>query len=113
MSLSMQNFDRPAPRMYRRFANATVLFFIPMATGLVQGVNMSSESRNYWMLGIAAVPFLIKGIGMILGNGEVYADISQIKDSEIAQVVEVKDVEKVDISKFPPTTSVPGKPEDK
>lgn len=108
MALSMQNMDRPAPRIYRRFTNATILFFLPMLTGLIQSLTMSDENRNIFMVGITAIPFLLKGIGMMLGNGEVYADISQVKDSEIEPVVEVK--EKVTISRFRDTSSIP-KPE--
>lgn len=88
------NFDKPAPRAYRRFVNATILFFVPMLTGMVQGATMSNEWRNNLMVAIVAIPFLLKGIGMMLGNGEVYADVSQIKQSELKPVQEVKDVEK-------------------
>lgn len=92
--MNIANIERPAPRWYRRFVNATILFFIPMMTGVVQGLTMSSETRNVWMVAIVAIPFLLKGIGMILGNGEVYADISQIKQSEKEPVEAVKPVDK-------------------
>lgn len=98
-TISMSNMDRPAPKVYRRLVNATVMFFLPMITGIIQGVPMKHDIRNIWMIGIVAVPFLLKGIGMILGNGEVYADISQIKPSEIEPVVAVKSIDnKTDLS---------------
>ena len=109
--VSLSNIDNPPPKIYRRFVNASIIFFIPMLTGLIQSLNMKHETRNICMVGITAIPFLLKGIGMVLGNGEVYADISQIKESELQPVVEVKPVEeqtqKIDISKFPNTSAIP------
>jgi len=72
----------PAPLWYRRLVNATILFFIPMITGIVQGVPMSESARNLWMVGIVAVPFLLKGIGMVLGNGQVYSPSNQEMDDK-------------------------------
>lgn len=92
-TVSVNNMDRPAPKIWRRLTNATIMFFLPMVTGIVQGVPMPDSSRNVWMIGIVAVPFLLKGIGMILGNGEVYADVSQVKASELEPVVNVKEVD--------------------
>lgn len=89
-----KNVDHPAPKWYRRFVNAYILMFTPMLTGLVQTLTMSAYARNLWMNVLVAMPFLLKGIGMVLGNGEVYADISQVKKSELAEPSEVKPVEK-------------------
>ena len=88
-----KNIDHPAPKWYRRFVNAYILMFTPMLTGLVQTLTMSADTRNIWMNVLVAMPFLFKGVGMILGNGEVYADISQIKKSELEAPTEVKEKE--------------------
>lgn len=98
-TISVNNMDTPPPKVWRRFTNAMIMFFLPMVTGIVQGVPMPDTTRNVWMIGIVAVPFLLKGIGMILGNGEVYADISQVKPTELESVVEVK---KPDLSSMSP-----------
>lgn len=89
-----KNVDHPAPKWYRRFANAYIIFFTPALTGLAQGLRMSDETRNVWMLILVAMPFFLKGIGMMLGNGEVYADISQVKKTELAAPSEVKEMDK-------------------
>lgn len=80
--IGLSQVDKPAPLWYRRFVNATILFFIPMFTGIVQGIEMSDKARNYWMVALVAVPFLLKGIGMILGNGQVYQPSNQTIDSQ-------------------------------
>lgn len=78
--IGLDQINSPAPLPFRRLTNAMILCFLPMATGLVQGLTMSKDARNIWMLVIAAVPFLLKGIGMILGNGQVYSPSNETMD---------------------------------
>ena len=80
VKIGFSQMSKPAPLAYRRFTSATILFFVPMLTGLAQGVQMSSNARNNCMLGIVAIPFLLKGIGMILGNGQVYSPTDEQVD---------------------------------
>jgi hypothetical protein len=63
-------FNNPAPRWYRRLTNAVIVCFLPAYVGMVQGLTMSDEKRNVLMVIGTAVPFLFKGLGMLLGNGE-------------------------------------------
>lgn len=69
----LSQVEKPAPLWFRRLTNATILCFLPMLTGIVQGLRMSDQARNNWMIAIVAVPFLLKGIGMIMGNGQVFS----------------------------------------
>ena len=82
VKIGFSQMDKPAPLAYRRWVNATILFFIPMLTGIIQGVDMQPGTRNNFMLMIVAIPFLLKGIGMILGNGQVYSPTDEQVDNK-------------------------------
>lgn len=82
VKIGFSQANQPAPLGFRRFTNATILCFIPMVTGIVQGVPMANDTRNYWMVGLAAVPVFLKGIGMVLGNGQEYVPSNEEMDKE-------------------------------
>lgn len=66
----LDQMDRPAPLFYRRFTNAMIIFIIPAAVLLVQGWGgLSDRALNRWMLILAFIPPLIKGVGVMIGNG--------------------------------------------
>lgn len=75
--VGISNVDRPAPLWYRRLSNALIIFIIPGAVALVQGWGLSDKQTNRWLLVLAFLPALIKGIGVLLGNGQNYT--SQLK----------------------------------
>lgn len=78
--VGLSQFSRPSPLWYRRLTNAIILCFLPMYTGIVQGVSMDVDVRNINMIIIASIPFLLKGIGMILGNGQDYTPSNETID---------------------------------
>lgn len=82
IKVGFNQLNRPAPLGYRRFVNATVLCFLPMITGIIQSIHISHQIRNNWMVGIVAVPFLLKGIGMCLGNGQFYSPSNETIDKQ-------------------------------
>jgi hypothetical protein len=69
-NVGLSQVNKPAPLWYRRLTNAIILSFVPAYVGIVQGVPMPDDKRNVLMVIGAAIPFLFKGVGMILGNGE-------------------------------------------
>jgi putative effector of murein hydrolase LrgA (UPF0299 family) len=69
-NVGLDQFNKPAPAWYRRLTNAMILCFIPAYVAVVQSITVSDSKRNVLMCIATAVPFLMKGIGMILGNGE-------------------------------------------
>lgn len=80
--VGLSQFDKPAPLWYRRLTNAMILSFIPGYVAIVQAVPMNSDKRNIFMVAATAVPFLLKGIGMILGNGQVYTPSNAAIDKQ-------------------------------
>ncbi len=74
--------EKPAPLWYRRLTNAMILSFIPAYVGIVQGLPMSADKRNILMVAATAVPFVLKGIGMLLGNGQEYRPSNEKIDQQ-------------------------------
>lgn len=62
--------NNPAPLWYRRLTNALIIFIIPAAAALVSGWGLSEKLQNRWLLVLTFAPAVIKGIGVIIGNGE-------------------------------------------
>ena len=66
---------KPAPKGWRRFENAMLLAIIPAATTMVQSWGFKDETLALRLNLLIAVGLsaLIKGVGMLVSNGEVYA----------------------------------------
>jgi hypothetical protein len=78
-NVGIDQLNKPAPAWYRRMTNAIIMFFIPGYVTVVQAVPMSEERRNILMCIATAVPFILKGVGMILGNGEYVKTDTEVK----------------------------------
>jgi hypothetical protein len=76
----LSQVEKPAPLWYRRLTNATILSFIPAYVGIVQAVPMADSKRNILMCVAAAVPFVLKGIGMLMGNGQIFQPSNEKTD---------------------------------
>lgn len=63
-------FNRPAPLWYRRLTNGLIIFIIPALAALISGWGFSEKLQNRWLLILAFAPAVIKGVGVIIGNGE-------------------------------------------
>lgn len=82
------NSNRPSPRWFRKTKKIT-----SYVTNLVLGILLINGHRadDIILLEIKlGQSFVMDVLDELMSNGEVYADISQIKPSEIATIVEVK-----------------------
>jgi hypothetical protein len=77
----VSQFNRPAPALYRRFTNAMIIFIIPATAALIMGWGLSEKLANRWLLILTFVPALIKGIGVVIGNGEYIKTYAPDKDA--------------------------------
>ncbi len=68
--IGISQVDKPAPLLYRRITNALIIFIITAAAALVSGWGLSEKLQNRWLLVLAFLPAVIKGVGVIIGNGE-------------------------------------------
>ncbi len=64
--------SKPAPLWYRRLTNAIIICFLPVYTGFVDIIRMDDYERQIYLHIGVAIPFMLKGFAMIMGNGQVY-----------------------------------------
>ena len=85
MKKVIQNINKPAPRLYRKFENALLILIIPAVVMVLTNWGFKDEvllNRLLLIVNVLLVA-IIKGIGMIIANGEVYAkEKKQIKMSK-------------------------------
>lgn len=77
----LQNINYPAPKSYRKFENAYVVFS-PAIAGAIQGWGLSDHASNRCMIVLTVSVALVKAIGMMLRNGEVYSTSSTTEITE-------------------------------
>lgn len=82
IKVGMSQVNKPAPLGFRRFTNAMILSFVPAYVGIIQSVPMNDAKRNILMCIATAIPFVLKGIGMIIGNGQDYVPSNEQVDKE-------------------------------
>lgn len=74
ITVSEKNINRPAPLNYRKFENAYFTCLAPAIGGLILGWGFEDLIANRLTLVIVVVGAMVKGLGMILANGQVYED---------------------------------------
>jgi uncharacterized membrane protein YqaE (UPF0057 family) len=80
--IGLNQVDKPAPLWYRRLSNALIIFVIPATIAMLQGWGLPDKVLNHWMLILAFIPAVIKAVGMILGNGQIYSPSNQVVDAQ-------------------------------
>lgn len=78
------NRNKPAPKMYRRFENAMLTAIIPATVLVLQGWGFQNDligTRAILIIGTALVA-VIKGVGMMLSNGQDYVDVTPTEEKE-------------------------------
>lgn len=72
------NSNKPAPKNYRKFENMMIIVLIPALVFVINDWGFKDELKAKRILLIVGtlLPAVIKGIGMILSNGEEYIKIN-------------------------------------
>ena len=79
--IGFSQVEKPAPLWYRRLSSALIMFLVPGAIGLVSGWGLSDRIANRWLMALGFVPALVKAVGILLGNGQVYAPTNEQIDN--------------------------------
>lgn len=88
----LQSIHKPAPRWFRivkKLLNNTVTFVI----AILMLFGHRADDTILLIIKLSQ-SFLMEQLDTFMSNGEVYADISQVKKSELQPVMEVKPVDK-------------------
>lgn len=68
----LDNINKPAPRMYRKFSNAYIVVMLPALTTAAQSFGFGDKMANRIMIGLVLSGAMVKFVGMIIANGEEY-----------------------------------------
>ena len=77
VTASRKNTRRPAPSLYRKFENAYFIALAPAIGGLILGWGFTDIVANRLTLLVVVFSALVKGMGMVLANGEDYVKTKQ------------------------------------
>ncbi|MDP4248117.1 MAG: hypothetical protein Q8932_19945 [Bacteroidota bacterium] len=78
--IGFNQLDKPAPLYYRRFTNAYIVCILPAVSALCAGWGFSDKASNRIGLMLIFSAALVKGVGMVLGNGQDYVPTNQQGD---------------------------------
>ncbi|MFB6456584.1 hypothetical protein ACE38W_15035 [Chitinophaga sp. Hz27] len=73
--IGLSQVERPAPLWYRRLSNA-IIFVTPAIGQLVSTWGLPDSVVARWLSILTFIPAAVKGIGLMLGNGQNYTDAS-------------------------------------
>lgn len=83
--IGLNQVEKPAPLWYRRLANALIMFIIPGTTTLISSWGLSDKTLARALLLLSYAPAVIKGLGMILGNGQIYSPSNAVVDNQTSK----------------------------
>jgi hypothetical protein len=90
VKIGVKQVNNPAPLWYRRLSNASIIFIIPGAIGLVSGWGLPVSEVNHWLMALGFAPAVFKGVGVILGDGSYY-NVPEDKFSDNTAVLNEKE----------------------
>lgn len=79
--LGFSQLDKPAPLYYRRFINAYTIVIAPSIVGLVTAWGAAPLTIARTGAVVIFSIALVKGLGMVLGNGQIYSPSNQVVDA--------------------------------
>jgi len=88
VGLSQNNM--PAPLNYRKFLNVFIITFSPAISSFVVGLPISYKTSTYILLSLTFVTAMLKGIGQLMGNGQVYAPTNEAVEKKQDAVMDAK-----------------------
>lgn len=80
--IGFNQVEKPSPLWYRRLANALIIFIIPGTTSLISAWGLPDKALAHILLILSYAPAAIKGIGMVLGNGQIYSPSNAVIDDK-------------------------------
>jgi hypothetical protein len=74
VKVGFNQIGQPAPLWWRRLERAYIAAFAPALSAFIGGWGFSPDHTAKALLIVTFSMGFVKGFGMILGNGQVYAD---------------------------------------
>lgn len=76
--------SKPSPLGYRKFMNAYIVCIAPATGSLLAAWGLTADHLAKALLIVGYSTALVKGLGMVLGNGQVYTPTNETVDNQSA-----------------------------
>lgn len=77
--------SKPAPLNYRRFMNAYIIVIMPALTAFIATWGFAAETQAKLGTLMVLSGAFVKGMGMLLGNGQIYSPSNAVVDDQAAK----------------------------
>ncbi len=85
--VGLSQTNTPPPLNYRKFLNAMLILIIPATATFMLSLPLSEFVKQLIPNLLIFLTAVLKGIGMILGNGQVYAPSNEaVEKAQTAQI---------------------------
>lgn len=84
VKIGLNQTSRPAPIGYRKFENAYLLVLLPAITSFLAVIPVSTLGIKIEAAGLILSAAVVKGLGMVLGNGQSYAPTNETVENQSA-----------------------------
>lgn len=82
VKVGLNQTSKPAPLGYRKFMNAYTVGFVPAFTAFVTAWGFSDVTQKKMLVALAFSVAIVKGMGMVLGNGQVYSPSNETVENK-------------------------------
>lgn len=82
VKIGWNQLNKPAPLGYRRFVNAYTVCIAPALVAGSAGWGFADKTMARIGIVVTFSIALVKGLGMVLGNGQIYSPSNQVIDSQ-------------------------------
>lgn len=84
VKIGLNQTSKPAPLGYRKFMNAYIVCIAPATGSLLAAWGLSADHLAKALLVVGYTTAIVKFLGMVLGNGQVYTPSNETVDNATA-----------------------------
>lgn len=85
VKIGTSQLSKPAPLNYRRFMNAYIVVFMPALAAFTATWGFAPAIQAKLGVLLILSGSLVKGLGMMLGNGQIYSPSNQVIDNQASK----------------------------
>jgi hypothetical protein len=82
VKIGLNQTSKPAPLGWRKFMNAYIIAIMPAITVFIATFGFSTALQAKLGTLVILSGAVVKGLGMVLGNGQIYSPSNQVVDDQ-------------------------------
>lgn len=85
VKIGLNQTSKPAPLGYRKFMNAYIIIIMPSLTAFIATWGFTSALQAKLGVLLVLSSAVVKGAGMVLGNGQIYSPSNQVVEDQASK----------------------------